>query len=330
MHIKDLIAQISSDTRERVAQAYKVNNALIRETMRSETRLRFSPSSSIGERHEESRVSVAVDKVGYPETIGNKAIMDSQQLAALLALWRPDLTKLRESATNIVKMLETQWRILSRIPEIQQKAHAVPDAKGLVERLLQELLHFDLVKEVLAVHEDILGHYFYDAQEGGIGDTPQRTGNRIVLYWGVIGLIAQTLGVSTEGLTIVVLTHELAHAFSHLGFDIDGRRWTGQRMAKSETSLIEGLAQYYTALVLKRLETRLGDAYKAFTELLEKQPAPYQSHSSWLEMASPEAVRAVLVACRRAPNVTLAGFEEQLCIEVERLSQEWSSGNLFD
>src|SRR5262245_32488445 len=101
-------------------------------------------------------------------------------------------------------------------------------------------------------------------------------------------------------------------------------------MAKSETLLIEGLAQYYTALVLKRLETRLGDAYNAFTELLKKQPDPYQSHSSWLELASPEAVRAVLVACRRAPSMTLAGFEEQLCLEVGRLNQEWSEqGQLF-
>jgi hypothetical protein len=261
MLVKDLIAQIASDTHERVVQTYKAHNAVIRETMRSETRLRFSPSSSIGEKQEESRVVVVVDKVGYPTEIGNMTIQESHQLAALLALWRPHLTMLRASATHIVTMLETQWSILHRVPEVQRQAHTVPEAKSLVESLLRELLRFDLVKEVLAVDEDILGHYVYNPQEGGMSDRAHKPGSRIVLYWGVIGLIAQSLGVSTEGLTSVVLTHELAHAFSHLGRDIDGYRWTGQGMAASETPLIEGLAQYYTALVLQRLEPRLGDAY---------------------------------------------------------------------
>ena len=38
----------------------------------------------------------------------------------------------------------------------------------------------------------------------------------------VIGLISGILGVSVEALTIVTLIHELSHAYSHLGYDIDG------------------------------------------------------------------------------------------------------------
>ena len=51
----------------------------------------------------------------------------------------------------------------------------------------------------------------------------------------------------------MVLTHELAHAYTQLGADIDGRRWAAASFAKAETELKEGLAQYYTERVLRRV-----------------------------------------------------------------------------
>jgi hypothetical protein len=58
----------------------------------------------------------------------------------------------------------------------------------------------------------VLGAYFFRI--------PQ-----IRLYWVVIGIAARTLGVAVEALTIVVLAHELARAYTHLGRDIDNERW---------------------------------------------------------------------------------------------------------
>lgn len=73
-----------------------------------------------------------------------------------------------------------------------------------------------------------------------------RTGNAnrgsIEVYWAVIGLVAALLDVRIEDLTTVVLTHELAHAYTHLGYDIDGANWPGQCFAKTESVLKEGLA----------------------------------------------------------------------------------------
>jgi hypothetical protein len=43
--------------------------------------------------------------------------------------------------------------------------------------------------------------------------------------WGVIGLFSQILGLNPEALTIVVLAHELAHAYTHRTADIDGKFW---------------------------------------------------------------------------------------------------------
>jgi hypothetical protein len=71
----------------------------------------------------------------------------------------------------------------------------------------------DPLKRVLLVSEDFLGVYEYDAKDLF---EDQRAVNRatIRLYWGVIGLVSQWLGCAVEDLAVVVLTHELAHAYT--------------------------------------------------------------------------------------------------------------------
>ena len=64
----------------------------------------------------------------------------------------------------------------------------------------------------------------------------------IRLYWMAIALVAQMLAAPLDALTVVVLTHELAHAYSHLGRDIDGRRWETDAFAKTDLSIAEGIA----------------------------------------------------------------------------------------
>src|SRR4030095_13125762 len=93
-------------------------------------------------------------------------------------------------------------------------------AHELAGRLINEANKFDLLKWLLAVNEDILGIYRYSAISG----RKLRNGveGEIELYWGIIGLISRLLRCSVEALTVVVLAHELAHAYTHLGYDIDG------------------------------------------------------------------------------------------------------------
>ncbi len=83
--------------------------------------------------------------------------------------------------------------------------------------------------------------FFFDSGENG-SRYRRKYSTQICLYWGVIGLVARLLGVSVEGLTITVLAHEYAHAYTHLGFDRSGGRWTGEAFGASEHELVEGLA----------------------------------------------------------------------------------------
>jgi hypothetical protein len=172
---------------------------------------------------------------------------------------------------------------------------------------------------VLSVSQDILGIYEID-DRGLFAD--EQTANRatIRLYWGVIGLVSQWLGCSVEDLAIVVLTHELAHAYTQLGADIEGRRWAAHSFARAESALKEGLAQYYTDRVLHRLERRYAGALKVFLTLLPSQAEPYRSYTPWLQISSPEAVRRAMLEVRRWNEGTLAEFNRRLEIAQRELS----------
>jgi len=79
MRIKELIEKIPSDTFDRVKQANKRYNQMIREAIRSETRLKLKPSGIT----KVKGVPVQVDEVGYPDEIGNHRISDENKLAAI-------------------------------------------------------------------------------------------------------------------------------------------------------------------------------------------------------------------------------------------------------
>ena len=95
----------------------------------------------------------------------------------------------------------------------------------------------------------------------------------------MIGLIAQILGLDTEDLTVIVLAHELAHAYTHRAQDIDGKAWDTTGFAKSGHDLKEGLAQYYTAQVCDRLAASAPNVKIAYETLLRFQPPAYHTHN---------------------------------------------------
>ena len=148
----------------------------------------------------------------------------------------------------------------------------------------------DLGKALRKVREDVLGAYFVRQQE-------------VRIYWQAIGVFAALYGVSVEPLAVVVLAHELAHAYTHLGFDIDGYDWPTERFVSTDIAIVEGLAQFYAEVVCKNLEDQIPDAIVAFRTLLAEQNEIYRTHRSWVDeddRNSGEIVRVSLLECRRA------------------------------
>lgn len=148
----------------------------------------------------------------------------------------------------------------------------------------------DLGKALRKIREDVLGAYFIRQQE-------------VRVYWQAIGVFAALYGVDVEPLTVVVLAHELAHAYTHLGFDIDGFDWPTERFVSTDIAIVEGLAQFYAEVVCKNLEAQIPEAIAAFRVLLTEQNELYRTHRSWVEeddRNSGEIVRVSLLECRRS------------------------------
>ncbi len=301
MFIQDLLKFLRPDTEEQVAEAYSRHNRMIRQAIRNEIRMSLVTRGLEAE-ESETRIRIELDKVGLPELVATIPIEDHEWLVALLSIYQPYLTMLRDSGAQVARLILMPE--LKELPEVMTLGRAAPEAHQLADALLKRIKLLDLVGRILAIDEDVLGIYEYDLKD--------RSPSKIKLYWGVIGLVSQAQELDLESLTAVVLAHELAHAYTHLGFDIDGRRWPTQAFYQSDRPVKEGLAQYYTARVMERLKDRLPLGPETYAKLLLKQPDPYHAHEPWIENYTPEVVRAALITSRGERPLKIMLFNNEL------------------
>ena len=120
--------------------------------------------------------------------------------------------------------------------------------------------------------------------------------------------------MSVEGLTLVVLAHELAHAYTHLGKDIDGIEWDTESFARTDLHIVEGLAQFYTRVICRKLAHRIPSALQAFEVLLESQSSAYCDFQTWAEKSrhQGEIVRFSMIQCRTVGMVDYHEFWDTL------------------
>jgi hypothetical protein len=192
-----------------------------------------------------------------------------------------------------------------------RRAGADDSFRGLLEpvaavilRLLESKQAEQLDEKLRSIDRDVLGAYFFRRRE-------------IQLYWMVIAFYAAILQVSIEDLTFVVLTHELAHAYTHLGGDADRTTWETDDFAATDLRIVEGLAQFYTESVVVDVEldrTQPG-ARTAFDALLSRQSVPYTIFKGWTDPAEPrrsEIVRTAMIQTRTTRNTDYNVFRQTL------------------
>lgn len=267
----------------------------LRNQMGAETRLQ------LGGRDSQSRVTVEVTD-GFPRPLAE--IVDQIDLTLWrLALGRNALVGLVEGATFVTK----HWGELVEWPlmpsDLLDKHPALQATLQLAQTLRSLVADLSLEMRIAAIREDVLGSY--DSENHSID-----------LYWIPIGMFANLLGCTVEDLTGVVLAHELAHAYTHLGQDVDGQVWERQAFDVADREITEGLAQFYTSLVAnsRMMAQRSLGFSRAFRDLLAYQAEPYRVHIHWgeeeAELAG-ERVRLAMLACRKQ-GVTRYGDFRQL------------------
>jgi hypothetical protein len=216
----------------------------------------------------------------------------------LIGVWSHDIARLERSTGNLRPLVDR----LATIQEWRQRAERYEAVLAGGNRLAKELAQYavqaELLKKIVSIQQDVLGVY---RPVGGL--FPDK--GRIELYWLVIGATAKLLGVSVEGLTAAVLTHELAHAFTHLGLDSDLRRWE-DGFWECDHAIQEAIAQYYThrAMLAFRDEHQYDEPWLAYEALLKVQiqnkATWYVNHLEWVDTYSLEVIRDAILALRRA------------------------------
>jgi hypothetical protein len=274
-----------------------------------------------GTDRDRERESIAVPvrlEPGLPAVLAHVELDEAEEIALILSQWRLTLEALRSGADGAGTMA-AQLAPDPRFQKIMELGQAVlPRARGWAELLLKRVEEAKPLRKIL-IEEDVLGVYRFGPLPPSGADLVPPPNPRIELYWTIIGLVGQATGVNVGDLTGVVLAHELAHAYSHGGADIDGHRWPNSMYAAAEVGLREGLAQYYTHQVCIRLSDQHPGMLAAYKAVLEHQPAQYKTHLPWTKEATPEEVRAAIIESRRRGVTTLEEFN----VFVEATGERW-------
>lgn len=277
----ELLQKNQPDIQERVQRTVKQWNSTVRDLIRNETGLRLN----IGTGGTTTAQVKVVDGISEPLA----HTLDHYRKHAKLLLHEP----LLQTTVKGLKVVEENYDELHQLVPDNSYGHTAHEAEVIgfkidwLESVLEEINRLGFKEALTRIEEDTLGAYFFNKQ-------------RINIYWVAIGIYAAQLDISIEGLTLVVLIHELAHAYTHLGKDIDGVEWNTKAFARSDLHIVEGMAQFYTRAICKKLENRIPSALKAFEVLLECQSPVYTDFQGWAERSrhQGEIVRFSMIQCR--------------------------------
>lgn len=279
------LESVQRDTKGAVTRAKDKWNIIIRDRLRNETALRLT----IGDRTQSVPIRV-VDGLPEPFLSVIEQFADAEWAILNEATLR-NVASGTEYMSKMRPLVQRRWpkRVGPATPaEILRVGEAAQAWIGLIEELRA-------ADQIIGINEDVLGAYFYKVPE-------------VRLYWVALGIAARLIDVSIESLTVVVLAHELGHAYTHLGYDIDDFQWDSQLFAGTDIHVVEGLAQFYTKVVCEHLTGRIPEVQIAFEKLLKKQGPAYTSFRLWLPPleedeerdSSGEVIRASMIECRRA------------------------------
>lgn len=310
--LQQLVSDVSRDVQEQVKNAVRDHRDKVREAVSAHTRMflrRYYGDMFDTGRYDTITINVAV-RPGLPAPLlpsEKQQISEQHRLAIVLSPFRRDLLGLRDHGKVVATEVVNHLRSLPEAqPLLADKDQALEAAWRYAEMLLLKLEQFRLTQFILRIDEDVLGIYDYS------GADP-----KIEMYWGVLGLVARDLDVSVEDLTCVVLAHEYAHAFTHVGTDANDASWETSRFAGAAHEVKEGLAQYFTELTCRQIKVR--GAYAAYEKLVEQQPPAYRVHLEW--KVKPEIVRLAMMKMRRIQggDLSLALFSRLLTEAAEQL-----------
>lgn len=303
--LKLILASLDNDAKLRIEQSLSVRTSL-HQRLRSATQLGKGDAGSM-------KVTINVSDHIPPPVV--KILRELPDALLWVLLHRREIRATHTGLYAILDALPTLlrpdgFRDINGLSE-QVIAPAADAVRSLDQMALGRA--DQVVREILKLRVDVLGAYCF-------------RNNRIELHWVVIWMVATYIGVAPDDLAVVVLAHEMAHFYTHVGQDADGHKWDTEKFHHADDRIVEGLAQFYTAFVLGHVGVS-GESsrqLKAFDRLLKEQSEPYTCFREW-EPRHPnrgEVVRRALVHVR---TQGVQHYDEFLTI-LERGGREMKAG----
>jgi hypothetical protein len=278
----------ANDLREEVTSTVDRWRTATREKIRTATKLKFSYDND-----NQERIPVSVQD-GVPPPFQHLYQEFPRRELWQLLVDRSMLETTIEGLREIGPKVEDLRRTFKRL----EGAVAAGNDFDVVREFLEDS---PLLKGLRQISVDTLGAYYFRVPA-------------IHLHWLPIAIVANTLSISVEALTVVVLLHERAHAYTHRGFDTDGNQWPTSAFARTDLEVVEGLAQYYTWAVCRSVEDKRPSLLEAFERVLTLQPEPYHAFFEWRPEAerAGEIIRSGLINTRARPILELHSFRATL------------------
>ena len=287
------------DAEDRVKRLVKHANMAVRDQIRSETGLRMVDPD--GATRSGAPVSV-VD--GFSPAFAGLVADNPDPVLWALVSGQSRLGRLVDGLNFLLGL----WPRLSkweRLPESLSDAEpALARTREVADELQEVVVAQKLIEKMKKINEDTLGCYRVENGK-----------SRVEIYWMPIAIVASMLEIHIEDVALVVLAHELAHAYTHLGRDIDGKEWDQRGFFASDKSVTEGLAQFYAMAVSSKLWQRYPLAGRAFDKLLTLQSGPYLAHQDWKKLYSgngAETVRFAMLVARSKGKVSNDEWLEEI------------------
>lgn len=173
------------------------------------------------------------------------------------------------------------------------------------------------LKELRGDTDDPFGAYA-PGQPGTPRANGKRTGatpGEVTIWWFPIAVLARATQTPIRTFALSTLAHELAHAYSNMGRDGDGRGWAASgRWGGLDNDEVEGIAEAWTDVLMLRYDREHTGTWAEHARAsLAWQWGPYRHHldEGWLELDN-EGLRAALHEVRRGVWKTMEEAIEKL------------------
>ena len=297
--LEKLVLSFNSSYKVEVERAKNKYNTRLRSVIREKTglSLNFQKTNLVLNTSDKDNVSIPikiVDKV--PQNLLRIFEKYKDEQIQLLLHYRD----IQDTIDEIKYQIEN-YKIYEKFHQNKTEIDSLVHTLDYFIKLKIEIDNSGIIGEVQNLGPDTLGSYF-------IKD------NRIELYWLSIGLCSIFYDCSVEDFTLIVLTHELLHGYTHIGFDKDGNIWDTNYFQNCDLRIVEGFAQFYTELICTDY---FSQSIKAFNNLLTVQSEEYYSYKTWLpenEKDKYEKARQMLLMVRKEKTIKYDDFKTRFKI----------------